>query len=57
MDDRYLCPDCSAEHSEPLEATLGHLALCLTCAVAAEGLHPTQPVSVEPLFLEIHIAA
>jgi hypothetical protein len=37
MDDRFLCPDCSAEHSEPLDATLGHVARCLTCAIEHEA--------------------
>ncbi len=56
MDDCYLCPDCYAEHNELLEAALGHFALCATCAIAAETL-AGQPLTVEPLFLEIHIAA
>jgi len=25
-DERFFCPDCCAEHREPLEATLGHIA-------------------------------
>ncbi len=53
-DERFICPDCCAEHREPLEAALGHIAHCLTCALALDaGNGP----SYEPLVLEIHIAA
>jgi hypothetical protein len=55
-DERFFCPDCSAEHREPLEATLGHIARCLTCALALDaGNDPAR--EREPLVLEIHIAA
>jgi hypothetical protein len=37
MDDIFICPECRATHDEPLEATLGHLALCLACAILAEA--------------------
>jgi hypothetical protein len=37
MNAPYICPDCSAEHDEPFEATLGHLARCLDCLVADEA--------------------
>ena len=33
----FLCPDCMAMHDEPLDAALGHEALCFTCAVEAAG--------------------
>jgi hypothetical protein len=46
MDEPYVCPDCGAEHTEPLEAALGHRALCLTCAIIAEGGRPI-PVRIE----------
>lgn len=38
MDDIFICPECRAAHDDPLEATLGHFALCLTCAVVIETL-------------------
>ena len=37
MDEICLCPDCYAEHQEPLEATLGHLVRCPGCALLAES--------------------
>jgi hypothetical protein len=55
MDDRFFCPDCAAEHREPLEATLGMFARCLTCALVADA--GNEPVYEETLVLEIHIAA
>lgn len=42
MDEIYLCPDCYAEHQEPLEATLGHLVRCPECALLAETDPPGQ---------------
>lgn len=36
MDDLFLCPDCLELHAEPLEATLGHVARCPGCTLAAE---------------------
>jgi hypothetical protein len=36
MDETYFCPDCHAEHTEPQDAVLGHVARCLTCAVAVD---------------------
>ncbi len=60
MDDVFLCPDCHAEHNEPLEATLGHVARCLTCEMLA-GAHavPIRVVAIqaEPIRIDIHIAA
>jgi len=60
MDDVYFCPDCRAEHQEPLEATLGHEARCMTCELLA-GAHPVPvriaPVRVEEIRIDIHIAA
>jgi hypothetical protein len=29
----YLCPDCSAGHGQPGEATLGHQVRCLDCQI------------------------
>jgi len=55
MDDYLLCPDCGIEHAEPLEATLGHLARCLTCTVLLEAETAEQPRR-EPRF-EIPFAA
>jgi hypothetical protein len=45
MDDLYLCPDCFELHAEPLEATLGHLARCPDCALAAELREQAHDVS------------
>lgn len=60
MDDMFLCPDCRAEHQEPLEAVLGHVARCLTCELA-EGARaiPVQiaPIRVTAIAVETHIAA
>jgi hypothetical protein len=36
MDVIYFCPDCRAEHAEPLEAVLGHRARCATCLMLLE---------------------
>jgi DNA-directed RNA polymerase subunit RPC12/RpoP len=33
METSYRCPDCSAEHDEPGEATLGHQVRCLDCQI------------------------
>lgn len=38
--DTYICRDCGGEHDEPLEANLGHFALCFTCAVERDGETP-----------------
>ena len=44
----YICRDCGAEHDEPLEATLGHFALCFTCAVERDGESPSDaPRTIE----------
>jgi hypothetical protein len=54
MDDRFICPDCYAEHTEPLDAALGHLVRCLSCALAVDAANDSPH---ETLLLEIHIAA
>ena len=55
MDDTYLCPDCRAEHSEPFEAVLGHIARCMSCVMLLEVLADEQ--ALHPAILEIRIAA
>jgi hypothetical protein len=55
MDDTYLCPDCYAEHTEPLEAVLGHVARCLTCLLLLESLTDSQALGGD--IVEIRIAA
>jgi hypothetical protein len=55
MDDTYLCPDCHAEHTEPLDAVLGHLARCLTCATLFDALTEEQILLEE--IAEIRVAA
>jgi hypothetical protein len=55
MDDIYLCPDCHAEHTEPQDAALGHLARCLTCAVLFDAL--TEEQMLDEQIAEIRVAA
>jgi hypothetical protein len=55
MDDIYLCPDCHAEHTEPQEAVLGHVARCLSCLMLLEALAEEQALRAE--IVEIRIAA
>jgi len=58
MDELYFCPDCQAEHAEPLDAALGHVARCLTCEILAGSVD--VPVRIEParvVRVEINIAA
>jgi hypothetical protein len=55
MDDTYLCPDCRAEHSEPYEAALGHIARCMTCVMLLEALGDEQ--ALHEAILEIRVAA
>jgi hypothetical protein len=55
MDNTYLCPDCRAEHSEPLEAVLGHIARCMSCVMLLEVLADEQAFRAE--ILEIRVAA
>jgi hypothetical protein len=55
MEDTYLCPDCRAEHTEPYEAVLGHIARCLTCVMLLEVLAEEQ--ALHEKILEIRVAA
>lgn len=55
MEDTYLCPDCRAEHSEPLEPALGHLVRCASCVMLLEILSDEQAFRRE--ILEIRVAA
>lgn len=55
MDETYLCPDCRAEHSEPLEAVLGHIARCMSCVMLLEALADEQALHEQ--ILEIRVAA
>jgi len=36
METPFLCPDCSDEHGQPAEATLGHQVRCLDCQIEIE---------------------
>jgi hypothetical protein len=60
MDELYFCPDCLAEHTEPLDAGLGHVARCLTCEIVA-GSKPVpvhfEPVRIAQITVETNIAA
>ena len=55
MEKTYLCPDCRAEHSEPHEAVLGHIARCLTCALLLEML--LDEAAYRETIVEIRLAA
>jgi hypothetical protein len=55
MEDTYLCPDCRAEHAEPYEAVLGHIARCISCAIMLDMLIEEQILRTE--ILEIRVAA
>lgn len=55
MEDTYLCPDCRAEHSEPFEAVLGHVARCMSCVMLLEVLAEEQALRAE--IVEIRVAA
>jgi DNA-directed RNA polymerase subunit RPC12/RpoP len=33
METSFRCPDCSTEHDQPAEATLGHRIRCLDCQI------------------------
>jgi hypothetical protein len=60
MDDLFRCPDCHAQHDEPLDAPLGHISRCFTCAVLAEAneaVSLVEPIRRPPVPIEIHIAA
>jgi hypothetical protein len=48
MDETYFCPDCHAEHTEPQDAVLGHVARCLTCAIAADIRAAEQQLRESP---------
>ena len=55
MDETYFCPDCHAEHTEPHDAVLGHLALCIDCAMLFDALTAEQLLHDE--ITEIRVAA
>jgi hypothetical protein len=55
MDETYLCPDCRAEHAEPHEAVLGHIARCLNCVMLLEMLAEEQ--ALHERIIEIRVAA
>jgi hypothetical protein len=55
MEDVYLCPDCRAEHAEPHEAVLGHIARCMSCVMLLDVLAEEQAFLAE--IIEIRVAA
>jgi hypothetical protein len=55
MEQTYLCPDCRAEHAEPHEAVLGHIARCLMCELLLEALTDEQALNSQ--IIEIRLAA
>ena len=60
MDEIYFCPNCLAEHTEPLDAALGHVVRCLTCAIADDATNVPvrfEAVAVEHIRIETNIAA
>jgi hypothetical protein len=36
MDNQFFCSECRSEHNEPADARLGHLVICLECALRRE---------------------
>jgi hypothetical protein len=55
MEDIYQCPDCRAEHTEPHEAVLGHIARCLTCVMLLEASTGERALNEE--IRQIRVAA
>jgi hypothetical protein len=55
MDETFFCRDCGAEHLEPIEAMLGHLARCLNCLIFDEAYEPVVTLTIE--LVEIRVAA
>ena len=55
MEHTYLCPDCRAEHADPQDAVLGHIARCLTCVLLLEALAHER--ALDDRILEIRVAA
>jgi hypothetical protein len=55
MDETFFCPDCGAEHLEPIEATLGHFARCVDCVVVAEAREPVVHAGIT--LVEVRVAA
>ncbi len=55
MDNTYLCPDCRAEHADPYEAVMGHIARCESCALLLDILNEERTLQSE--ILQIRIAA
>jgi hypothetical protein len=55
MENIYVCPDCRAEHAEPHEAVLGHIARCSSCALLLEVL--AAEAAAHERIVEIRLAA
>jgi hypothetical protein len=36
MEAQFFCTACASEHDEPADARLGHLVMCLDCALIRE---------------------
>jgi len=36
MELHFFCRECGSEHTEPADARLGHLVICLDCAMSLE---------------------
>jgi hypothetical protein len=50
MEGHFVCPVCQTEHAEAAEAVLGHLVICLDCALARDWSNALQePVGDESL--------
>jgi hypothetical protein len=33
METPFVCPECACEHRDPSDAVLGHVVICLDCAI------------------------
>jgi hypothetical protein len=36
MEAQFFCADCRCEHAEPADAILGHLVICVDCAIVRD---------------------
>lgn len=53
MEPQLVCPNCRREHDQPGDACLGHVVICLECAVMLDPL----AVEIEAAPLAASIAA
>jgi hypothetical protein len=53
MEPQFFCSACGCEHNDPADALLGHLVICLDCAMVREFCVYTDGMTV----VKIPIAA